>query len=85
MEGCRGNYAELTTECGPWFSDSLAVVSIARVIAPFIIICHCSEKPKTGRTQRVKYWEIIADNLKKRGWSLGWVAMNKNDTKHRFG
>jgi hypothetical protein len=22
---------------------------------------------------RVKYWEIIADNLKKRGWSLGYA------------
>jgi len=22
----------------------------------------------------VKYWEIIASNLKKRGWSLGWVS-----------
>jgi hypothetical protein len=22
----------------------------------------------------VKYWEIIADNLKKAGWSLGYVA-----------
>jgi hypothetical protein len=22
----------------------------------------------------VKYWEIIADNLKKRGSSLGWVS-----------
>jgi Asp-tRNA(Asn)/Glu-tRNA(Gln) amidotransferase A subunit family amidase len=22
----------------------------------------------------VKYWEIIADKLKKRGWSLGWVS-----------
>jgi hypothetical protein len=22
----------------------------------------------------VKYWEIIADNFKKRGWSLGWVS-----------
>ena len=22
----------------------------------------------------MKYWEIIADNLKKRGWSLGWVS-----------
>jgi hypothetical protein len=21
-----------------------------------------------------KYWEIIADNLKKRGWSLGYVS-----------
>jgi hypothetical protein len=25
--------------------------------------------------RRVKYyWEIIADNLKKAGWSLGWVS-----------
>ena len=22
----------------------------------------------------MKYWEIIADNLKKRGWSLGYVS-----------
>jgi hypothetical protein len=22
----------------------------------------------------VKYWELIAENLKKRGWSLGWVS-----------
>jgi hypothetical protein len=22
----------------------------------------------------VKYWELIADNLKKAGWSLGWVS-----------
>jgi hypothetical protein len=22
----------------------------------------------------VKYWEIIADNIKKRGWSLGYVS-----------
>ena len=23
---------------------------------------------------RVNYWEIIADNLSKAGWSLGWVS-----------
>jgi len=23
---------------------------------------------------RVKYWKIIADNLSKAGWSLGWVS-----------
>jgi hypothetical protein len=23
---------------------------------------------------RVKHWQIIAHNLKKRGWSLGWVS-----------
>jgi hypothetical protein len=22
----------------------------------------------------VKYWEIIADNLNRAGWSLGWVS-----------
>jgi hypothetical protein len=22
----------------------------------------------------MRYWEVIADNLKKRGWSLGWVS-----------
>jgi len=22
----------------------------------------------------MKYWEIIADNLKRRGWSLGYVS-----------
>ena len=22
----------------------------------------------------MKYWEIIARNIKKRGWSLGWVS-----------
>jgi hypothetical protein len=29
---------------------------------------------KRGRIRRVKYWEIIGDNLKKAGWSLGWVS-----------
>jgi hypothetical protein len=28
---------------------------------------------------RVKYWEIIADNLSKVGWSWGWVStINSN-------
>jgi hypothetical protein len=29
---------------------------------------------KGGRIPRVKYWEIIARNLKKRGWSYGHVS-----------
>jgi hypothetical protein len=29
---------------------------------------------KRGRIRRVKYWEIIADRLKKRGWSYGYVS-----------
>jgi hypothetical protein len=31
-------------------------------------------KEKTGRMRSMKRWEIIADNLKKAGWSLGWVS-----------
>jgi hypothetical protein len=29
---------------------------------------------KRGKIRSVKYWEIIADNLKKAGWSWGCVA-----------
>ena len=29
---------------------------------------------QTGTIRRVKRWEIIADNLSKAGWSLGWVS-----------
>ena len=34
-------------------------------VAGFIVNAH---------NRRVKYWEIIADNLSKAGWSLGWVS-----------
>ena len=27
----------------------------------------------------MKYWEIIADNLSKAGWSLGWVSAVDSD------
>ena len=30
--------------------------------------------PKEPEPALMKYWEIIADNLKKAGWSLGWVS-----------
>jgi hypothetical protein len=29
---------------------------------------------RQGSNRRVKYWEINADNLKKRGWSYGYVS-----------
>ena len=29
---------------------------------------------ETGLTNRLLCWQIIADNLKKGGWSLGWVS-----------
>ena len=53
-----------------------AIGSVVRVIAPVHII---SSLPlgsvKTGRIRCVKrYWEIIADNLSKAGWSWGCVA-----------
>jgi len=36
---------------------------------------HCRVEPKSGRIRDVKrYWEIIADNLKERGWSWGYVS-----------
>ena len=28
-----------------------------------------------AQVQRVKYWEIIADNLSKAGWSYGYVSI----------
>jgi hypothetical protein len=31
-------------------------------------------KRKIGRIGRMKYWKVIADNLKKAGWSWGCVA-----------
>ena len=43
------------------------------------IPCEIWEQIKTGyaargRIDSMKYWEIIADILKKAGWSLGWVS-----------
>ena len=31
-------------------------------------------RAKEAQSSRVKYWEIIADNLSKAGWSWGCVA-----------
>jgi hypothetical protein len=31
-------------------------------------------REKTGTIRRVKYWELVADKLRKAGWSLGWVS-----------
>ncbi len=53
--------------------NATAIMNVARVIAaPFMSLCHRRVKCKRGRIQRVKYWEIIANNVRKRGWSLGW-------------
>ena len=35
---------------------------------------HCDVESKKRTIRGVKYWEIIADNLHKAGWSLGLVS-----------
>jgi hypothetical protein len=44
----------------------IALVSYHFVIAAW--------RAKAAECGTVKYWEIIADNLKQRGWSLGYVS-----------
>jgi hypothetical protein len=41
---------------------------------PHITLSLPSGEQKRRNAARVKYWEIIACNLKKRGWSLGYVS-----------
>jgi hypothetical protein len=38
-------------------------------------IYHCRKDSNKTESRRVKYWEVIADNLSKAGWSLGWVSV----------
>jgi hypothetical protein len=51
-------------------------INVRRLIAPLISLCHCRGKDKKRQNlSRVKrYWEIIADNLSKAGWSWGCVS-----------
>jgi hypothetical protein len=37
-------------------------------------LCHCCVETKRDRIHRVEYWEVIADNLSKSGWTWGCVA-----------
>ena len=48
---------------------------VARVIAPVQIILSllCGEQ-KRHNPINVKFWEVIADNLSKAGWSYGYVS-----------
>jgi hypothetical protein len=50
-----------------------AMMSVARVIAPVYIILSLLCAEQKGTIHRVKYWEIIADNLGKAGWSWGCI------------
>jgi hypothetical protein len=56
-------------------NTTTAIVSVARIICArsyhFVIAVW---RAKEAESARVKYWEVIGDNLKKRGWSLGYVS-----------
>jgi hypothetical protein len=61
-------------------NDSSAILSAARMRAKK----HCCVESKRGRIRRVKYWEIIADNLSKAGWSWGCVStVDSSGRTHR--
>jgi hypothetical protein len=48
---------------------------VARIMdAALISLWYRPVKRKQEESNRVKYPAIIADNLKKAGWSLGWVS-----------
>jgi hypothetical protein len=44
-------------------------------VITLLLYCFCVVvwREKETQSRRVKYWEIIADNLSKAGWSWGWV------------
>jgi hypothetical protein len=47
---------------------------VARVITWIYHFVIAVWRTKEARMHRVKYWEIIADNLSKAGWSWGCVS-----------
>ena len=78
-------------------SGSWGPAVLARVIAPVHIILSllCGEQ-KRHNSINVKFWEVIADNLSKAGWSWGcvsaldsrgrtiWIADAHRDNGKRF-
>ena len=48
-----------------------SLFEIARVLVRFD---HVARRIVNAHNRRVKYWEIIADNLSKAGWSWGCVS-----------
>jgi hypothetical protein len=50
-----------------------------RTTCAFTSLRDCHMVGEAGRMLHAKYWKIIANNLSKAGWSLGWVsAMDSN-------
>jgi hypothetical protein len=41
---------------------------------PKALFSRAKSKPSIAPSGRRSYWAIIADNLSKTGWSLGWVS-----------
>src|SRR5437899_8410108 len=50
------------------------MVKVVRVIATVHIISSLPCREQKRHNRRVKYWETIADNLSKAGWSWGCVS-----------
>jgi hypothetical protein len=44
------------------------------IVPAYIILSLACEEQKRQNAARVKYWEIIGDNLSEAGWSWGCVA-----------
>ena len=57
------------------FTRRLRLFEIARVLVRFD---HVAGFIVNAHNRRVKYWEIIADNLSKAGWSWGWADSYSN-------
>jgi hypothetical protein len=54
------------------------------LLRPFISFCHCCVESKKTESHRVRYWEIIADNLSKARWSWGCVSVVDCDGRMIF-
>jgi hypothetical protein len=55
------------------------VKSLASFAAPFTLSLLGREQNRRNRGRVKRYWEIIADNLKKRGWSSGYVSAGDSE------
>jgi len=53
-------------------------------VPAYIILSLAREEQKRQNAARVKYWEIIADNLSKRGWSWGCVSVLDSEGRTSF-
>ena len=72
----RGDSNVTSGAAAALLQNDTAMISVTnRVIAiGYITLSLPCESTKRAESARVKYWEIISDNLKQRGWSLRWVS-----------